>query len=75
VRSMPVTRREHWASFTDRVAMNEGRPQQYGTEVADVNDGEAVPWPIDDPARVDEQRARIGLQPLSEYLAGWHGMT
>ena len=55
--------------------MNEGRPQRYGTQVGDVQDGEPVPWPIEEPNRVDERRAEIGLPPLSEYLARWRAMT
>jgi hypothetical protein len=66
---------EHLAYLIDRVAMNEGGPQRYGTQVADVEHGEAAPWPIEDPARVDERRASLGLGPLSEYLAGWRGMS
>jgi hypothetical protein len=41
----------HWAYLADRVAMNERRPQRFGTQVADMEDGEAVPWPIEDPPR------------------------
>ena len=65
----------HLAYLTDRVAMNEGRPQRYGTQVADVRGGEPVPWPIEDPKNVDDLRAEIGLPPLREYLAQWRGMT
>lgn len=65
----------HLAYLTDRVAMNEGRPQRYGTQVGAMKDGEAVPWPIEEPDRVDQRRAGVGLTPLSEYLVRWHGMT
>jgi hypothetical protein len=65
----------HAAFLTDRVSVNEGRPQRYGTQVADMEDGEAVPWPLEKPDQVDEQRMSVGLPPLSEYLARWHGMT
>ena len=34
----------HLAYLTDRVAMNEGRPQRFGTQVAAMQDGAAVPW-------------------------------
>ncbi len=47
----------------------------YGTQVAAMEDGQAVPWPIEEPDRVDERRMSVGLPPLSEYLARWHGMT
>lgn len=65
----------HLAYLTDRVAMNEGRPQCYGTQVAEMARGEAVSWPIENPGGVDERRATMGLSPLSEHLAQWRGMT
>ena len=65
----------HAAYLTDRVAMNEGRSQMYGTQVAGIEDGEAVPWPIAEPDRVDERRMTVGLPPLREHLARWDGMT
>lgn len=55
----------HAAYLTDRVAMNEGRPQIYGTQIGDVEDGEGIPWPIRDPERLDERRASIGLEPFA----------
>jgi hypothetical protein len=65
----------HAAFLTDRVAMNQGRPQMYGTQVAAMEDGEAVPWPIEEPDRVDERRMSVDLPALREYLARWHGMS
>ena len=65
----------HAAFLTDRVSMNEGRPQMYGTQVAAMEDGEAVPWPIEEPDRVDERRMSVGLPALREYLGHWHGMS
>lgn len=55
------------ALLTDRVRVNEGRPQVYGTQVSFEN-GRAVLKPIEDEARVDDRRAALGLPPLSEYL-------
>ncbi|GAA2450702.1 DUF6624 domain-containing protein [Streptomyces macrosporus] len=59
------------AFLRDRVLVNEGRPQVYGTQIADVRDGAPVPWPcVDpDPARVDERRAEVGIAPFAEYTA------
>jgi hypothetical protein len=65
----------HLAYLTDRVAMNEGRGQVYGTQVADMEDGVPVSWPIEDPDRVEERRSAVGLRPLKEHLAQWHGMS
>jgi hypothetical protein len=51
--------------------MNEGREQLYGTQMADVRDGVAVPWPIEAPDAVDRRRALVGLEPLGEYIASF----
>ena len=64
----------HAAYLTDRVAMNEGRAQTYGTQIAEVTNGEGVPWPIRDPEQLDERRAGIGLPTFAEYVARWRGL-
>lgn len=56
------------AYLTDRVAVNRGRPQRYGTQWNEVN-GEYVPQPIEDPERVDERRAAAGLDTLAQNKA------
>jgi hypothetical protein len=58
----------HLAYLTDRVRMNEGRPQLFGTQVADITKGVASPWPIEDEEHVDQRRANAGLEPLADYL-------
>lgn len=57
------------AYLTDRVRSNEGREQLYGTQIADVRDGTVVPWPVEDPERLDARRAAVGLEPFAEYAA------
>jgi uncharacterized protein DUF6624 len=57
------------AMLADRVAVTEGRHQTYGTQVADVVDGQPVLWPVADPDRLDERRATVGLEPLAVHLA------
>lgn len=59
----------HLAYLTDRVAVHDGRPQTYGTQIADIVDGRAVPQPIHDEAEVDRRRGEVGLNPLAEHLA------
>src|ERR1700744_5692205 len=54
------------AMLEDRVAVNEGRPQTYGTQIAEVIDGQPVPWPCAEPERLDELRAGGGLEPCAE---------
>jgi hypothetical protein len=55
------------AYLEDRVAVNRGRPQRYGTQVRCRDGAPAPATPLADPAAVDERRARIGLGPLEEY--------
>jgi hypothetical protein len=60
---------EHLAMLRDRVLVNEGRPQVYGTQIAGVVDGAPVPWPCEDPERMDERRAEVGLAPFAVHVA------
>jgi hypothetical protein len=50
-------------------AVNEGRKQIYGTQIVGVKDGAPVPWPCEEPERVDELRAEVGIEPFDEYVA------
>lgn len=56
------------AYLTDRVRMLEGREQVYGTQFIVDEDGHPAPYPIEDPDRVDERRAAVGLDSVQEYL-------
>jgi hypothetical protein len=58
----------HAAYLTDRICKAEGRPQVYGTQVGDIRDGRAIPWPIEDLESVDARRLAAGLEPLDDYL-------
>ncbi|MBA3503125.1 MAG: hypothetical protein H0T65_22385 [Deltaproteobacteria bacterium] len=53
---------EH-AYLSDRVAVNEGKPQRWGTQFDKAN----KPYPIEDVAHVDEWRKAIGLSTLADY--------
>jgi hypothetical protein len=55
------------AYLEDRVAMHRGRPQRYGTQFRSREGGGFEPYTLEDPARVDEWRAAVGLEPLAEY--------
>jgi hypothetical protein len=48
----------------DRVLVNEGHDQIFGTQVAGVVDGKPVLWPVADPEGLDARRAASGLPPL-----------
>jgi hypothetical protein len=53
------------AYLEDRIAVQEGRPQRYGTQwIDDMRDGLARPLPLEGPDRVNEFRASVGLDPL-----------
>lgn len=52
----------------DRIRMQEGRPQRYGSQLTRGADGKPTLWPIEDEAHVDERRAAVGLEPLEDYL-------
>ena len=56
--------RKHLAYLTDRILVNENKPQRYGTQM----DNHFQPRPLEDPDNVDKLRATMGLPPLSEYL-------
>lgn len=53
------------AYLQDRVAVNEGMFQVYGTQIADVVNGEPVPWPCVDFERLDERRVAVGIEPFA----------
>ena len=52
---------EH-AYLYDRVAVNTGKPQRWGTQFR-----ETTPHPIEDEAHVDERRKAIGLPSMADY--------
>ena len=54
------------ALLTDRVLMQEGQPQIYGTQYIGAAQGGVEPWPIANPQTVDERRQAVGLPPLAE---------
>ncbi|MET9830206.1 DUF6624 domain-containing protein [Streptomyces sp. NPDC006385] len=61
------------AFLRDRTLVNEGREQIYGTQIAGVEDGAPVPWPCEDPDRMDDLRAEVGIEPFAEYVARFSG--
>ena len=56
----------HVAFLDDRICCFEERPQRYGTQFDWDASGELSPLPLQDPHRVDEFRAGVGLGPLAE---------
>jgi len=56
------------AYLEDRVAVAQGKPQTYGTQVGCGPDGPAPATPIADEAGVEQRRKEAGLDPLADYL-------
>jgi hypothetical protein len=53
------------AYLEDRIAMQEGRPQRFGTQWEDSpEDGRIRPWKLADPEHVNQLRASVELPPL-----------
>ena len=64
-----------YAILKDRVLMEEGKPQIYGTQIkmaATIVDDEIALqlylWPVENPAALDSLRSTVGLSPIKEYL-------
>lgn len=57
-----------YALMYDRLAMNEDRPQRYGSQMR-CEDHRWVPYRLEDPARVDEWRAAMGMSTFAENIA------
>lgn len=55
------------AFLSDRIRFNEGKPQIYGTVLDWDEDGE-LNCELEDPEKVDERRAAVGLPPFGESL-------
>lgn len=55
-----------FAYLTDRVRVNGGRPQLYGTQM-ELVDEKRSPRPIEDPESVDERREALGMRSLRGY--------
>ena len=56
-----------FAFLTDRVNINSGKPQIYGSQL-DYKDDKAVSKNLKDPKNVNKRRAEVGLEPLEDYL-------
>lgn len=56
-----------FAYLWDRVAVNSGKKQRYGSQI-EKKDGKWQPKPVEDPKNLDKRRAEVGLTPMSYYL-------
>jgi hypothetical protein len=60
----------HLAAASDRLAVKEGRPQRYGTQLRQVDACHWDYYPLDEPARVEARRKRLDLPTLEEHKRG-----
>lgn len=60
--------RQDIALMQDRMLMDAGKPQLYGSQVTVDESGEYVLYDLRDPETVDQRRAVMNLMPLKEYL-------
>ena len=59
--------RQDIAFLEDRVRVNTGRPILYGTQFYNDSQGKFGPRPIEDPEKLEEHRAAMGLDSFEEY--------
>lgn len=59
--------RSEYALLVDRVRLQQGKKQIYGSQLQGLP-GHMDVLPLEDPAHVDQRRAEMGLQPLADYI-------
>ncbi len=61
----------NYGLLVDRVNLNTGKKQIYGTQVTyNMETGQAYPKSLDDSLNVNKRRKSIGLESIEEYLNG-----
>ena len=61
--------KEDWALLLDRVLVQEGKEQIYGSQVHENPDtGEYELYPVEDEKNLNKRRSEIDLIPIEEYL-------
>lgn len=70
---------EQLATLYDRAAVQEGRPQRYGTVLGVAGGGWTITGELDDPGGLDRRRAELGLPPWADWTGNlpppsvWYG--
>ena len=60
--------RSNVALTEDRVLINQGKPQRYGSQLRQNNETNGMEFfPIEDEVNVDKRRAEVGLEPIKAY--------
>lgn len=69
--------RKDFALLEDRIALGQGERQIYGSQIiADYDTGEYYVYPLIEPEKVNERRAKVGLdEPIEDYVQRAVGIT
>lgn len=59
---------QNYGLLVDRVLINTGKPQLYGTQVTYNSFGQAYPIDLADSSNVNKRRIELGFEPLEKYL-------
>jgi hypothetical protein len=57
---------QQYAYLVDRIAINQGKPQVYGTQV--LMSGNTKIKPCVAPAKLNKRRKSVGLEPIEDYI-------
>jgi hypothetical protein len=63
---------KRYAYLKDRVLVNSGQAQLFGTQFTEV-DGKMTPRQVLDPQNLDKRRKQYGLEPFGEYMKHFEG--
>ncbi len=55
------------AMMEDRILMNDGLPQKYGSQITKDEQGNPIVYKLQDPSKVNQWRTELGMDPLQEY--------
>ncbi|MEU9190293.1 DUF6624 domain-containing protein [Streptomyces sp. NPDC048484] len=58
---------EHYALLADRLCLNRGEPQRFGTLYIPTHNGSLVLYRVREPRQLDDRRHALGLGPHAEY--------
>ena len=58
----------HKAFFTDKIRVDENKPQLYGAQVRKKENGEIELIEIEDRENVNKRRKELGMESLEKYL-------
>lgn len=57
-----------YAFLYDRLALSEGRPQRFGSQMVCRGGRYAPQEPVEHPGDLDRRRLALGMKPYAEYL-------